>query len=257
MRLVDQVPIGLLFVVMCGLAGLALESGYRLGRWRHRRIADEKESPVGAMVASLLALFAFLLAFTFGMAASRFEARRQTVLEEANAIGTTYLRTQLLPEPQRTASARLLREYVDARVKGVQELRMEEAVQRSQAIHTQLWTQAVQSAEKQPGPITALYIQSLNETIDVHAVRVQTGLQSRIPIIIWFGLFTLAFLSMASVGYLSGLSETRRSPAMMVLVVAFAVVLILIVDLDRPLDGFVRVSQAAMIELQASMKDGN
>ena len=103
--------------------GLALEGGYRLGRWRHDRPAEEKETPVGAMVGSILGLLAFLLAFTFGMAATRFEARRQAVLDEANAIGTTYLRARLLPEPQRTESAKLLREYVDVRISGSRKTR--------------------------------------------------------------------------------------------------------------------------------------
>jgi hypothetical protein len=93
----DVVPLWLLFVAACAFSGLALEGGYRLGRWRHARTKDEKETPVGTMVGSVLALFAFLLAFTFGMAASCFEARRQAVLEESNAIGTTYLRARLLP----------------------------------------------------------------------------------------------------------------------------------------------------------------
>src|SRR6478735_3328306 len=106
---------------MCAFTGLALEGGYRLGRWRHARAEGEKEAPVGAMVGSILALFAFMLAFTFGLAASRFEARRQVVVAEANSIGTTYLRAQLLRnEQQRNESARLLREYVDVRVGGVQ-----------------------------------------------------------------------------------------------------------------------------------------
>src|SRR6478752_7173274 len=113
--LLDTVPLWLLFAVVCVLAGVALEGGYRLGRWRHARTEDEKETPVGAMVGSILALFAFLLAFTFGRAGSRFEARRQAILEEANAIGTTYLRTRLLAEPPRNESARLLRQYVDLR----------------------------------------------------------------------------------------------------------------------------------------------
>jgi hypothetical protein len=249
----DAVPLGLLFVVVCVVAGLALESGYRLGRWRHSLSSEEKESPIGAMVGSILALFAFMLAFTFGMAGGRFESRRAVVLEEANAIGTTYLRTQLLPEPQRSASARLLKEYVDVRLRGVQEGKIEEAIARSEKLHELLWVEAIQAAEKAPGPITGLYIQSLNETIDLHSKRIQVGLHNRIPISIWIGLFTLALLSMASVGYQAGLAATRRSPAMLGLVLAFAGVLFLIADLDRAHDGLLKVSQQAMIDLQRTL----
>jgi len=75
---------------------LAIEGGYRLGKWRHVHAADEKDDPVGAMVGSVLGLLAIMLAFTFHLAATRFDARRHAVLEEANAIGTAYLRARLL-----------------------------------------------------------------------------------------------------------------------------------------------------------------
>src|SRR5438477_2003363 len=95
----DYVPYWALFPLALLFAWVALEGGYRLGRWRHARSEDEKDAPVGAMVAAILGLLAFMLAFTFSLAALRFDARRETVLEEANAIGTTYLRAKLLPEP--------------------------------------------------------------------------------------------------------------------------------------------------------------
>jgi hypothetical protein len=252
----DIVPVWLLFIAVCVFTGLALEGGYRLGRWRHARTAGEKETSVGAIVGSILALFAFMLAFTFGMAASRFEARREVVLEEANAIGTTYLRTRLLHEQQRGASARLLREYVDVRARGVQDGKVQEAIDRSEEIQELLWAEAVKEADSYPGDIAGLYIQSLNEMIDLHAKRVQVGLRSRIPVSIWAGLFTLALLGMASVGYHAGLSETRRSPAMFGLVIAFAGVLYLIADLDRSHEGLLRVGQQAMIDVQRSMNAG-
>ena len=169
----DVVPLWGLFLAMCVLTWLALEGGYRLGRWRHDATSDEKDAPVGAMVAAVLGLLAFMLAFTFSMAASRFESRRQAVLEEANAIGTTYLRARLLPEPQRGEVAKLLREYVDVRVRGIREGKIAEAVARSEELHEQLWSQATAAAEKNPGSImTGLFIQSLNDVIDLHAKRV-------------------------------------------------------------------------------------
>lgn len=252
----DTVPIWLLFVAVCLFTALALEGGYQLGKWRYARATVEKETPVGAMVGSILALFAFMLAFTFGMAGSRFESRREVVLDEANAIGTTYLRTRLLHEPQRSASAKMLREYVDVRVRGVQDGKPQEAIARSEELQELLWVEAIKAVETNPGPITGLYIQSLNEMIDLHAKRVQVGLRSRIPATIWVGLFALALLGMASVGYQAGLSATQRSPAMLGLVLAFASVLFLIADLDRGHEGLLKVSQQAMIDLQRSMNTG-
>ena len=165
-------------------------------------------------MGSILGLLAFFLAFTFGMAGSRFESRRQAVLDEANAIGTTYLRARLLPEPQRTESAKLLREYVDVRISGVQAKQGGHDHHASEELHDKLSAQAAEAADSRPTPITGLYIQSLNRMIDMHATRIQAGLRSRIPTIIWAGLFTLTILSMASVGYQAGLSATRRSLAM-------------------------------------------
>ena len=251
----DYVPIWLFFAVVCALIGLAVEGGYRLGRWRRARTTEEKEGPVGAMVGSVLALLAFMLAFTFGMAASRFEARRQAVLDEANAIGTTYLRTRLLPEPHRGESARLLREYVDVRLRGVRDGKMEEAVVRSGEIHELLWAQATRAAEAKPTPITSTYVQSLNQMIDLHAVRMQVGLRNRIPVTLWVVLFTLALLGMGSVGYQSGLSGTRRSPEMLALVLAFAGVMYLITDLDRPQEGLLVVGQQALTDVQRGMTE--
>ena len=253
----DSLPLGLLFVVVCVLSCLVLEGGYRLGRWRHARSSEEKETPVGAMVAAILALFAFMLAFTFGMAADRFEKRRQTILDESNAIGTTYLRARLLAEPQRAESTRLLREYVDVRIRAASDGKILDAKSRSEQLHELLWAQAVASADKSRDPVTGLYIESLNQMIDMHGVRVHVGLRNRIPVIIWGGLFALAGMSMASVGYQSGLSATRRSPAMGVLVVAFSSVILLIADLDRPMEGLIVVGQEAMIDLQSSMKTGS
>jgi hypothetical protein len=253
----DVVPIWLLFVAVAFFTGLALEGGYRVGRWRRFGSTEEKEAPVGAMVGSILALFAFMLAFTFGMAGSRFEARRGVVLDEANAIGTAYLRTRLLPEPQRSASAKLLREYVDARVQGVRDGKVQEAITRSEELQELLWVEATRAAETYPGPITGLYIQSLNETIDMHSKRIQVGLRNRIPFIIWIGLMVLALLAMSSVGYQSGLAGTRRSPAMVGLILAFAGVFFLIADLDRAHEGLLKVGQEAMVDVQRTMNTAN
>lgn len=250
----DVVPLWGLLLAFGAALWLAMEVGYRIGRWRHARRPDEREQPVGAMVASILGLVALVLGFTFSLAASRFDARRHAVLEEANAIGTTYLRARLLPEPQASESARLLREYVDVRVRGIAEGKIAEAIARSEVSHELLWTQARAAAESQSSIMTGLFIQSLNNVIDLHAKRVLVGIRSRLPVVIWAGLFGLAMLGMSAVGYQAALSATRRSPAMLGLVLAFAVVLFLIADLDRGQEGLLQVNQQALIDLQKTMQ---
>jgi hypothetical protein len=140
------------------------------------------------------------------------------------------------------------------RVRGIEEGKLEQAITRSEELHELLWAQATAAAGKSPTPITGLFIQSLNEMIDLHAKRLFVGLRSRIPFSIWIGVLVLALLGMAAVGYQAGLSETRRSPAMLGLVLAFASVLYLITDLDRGFEGFLTVSQQAMVDLQKSMQ---
>jgi len=133
------------------------------------------------MAGATLGLLAFILAFTFGLAASRFDARRQVMLDEANAIGTTYLRAGMLLEQGKQIRA-LLREYVDARLDTVKSGNVAEGISRSENIQKQVWSEAKTVGTKNPNSIVAgLFVQSLNEMIDLHAKRVQAGVRSRIP----------------------------------------------------------------------------
>jgi hypothetical protein len=192
-----------------------------------------------------------MLAFTFGMAESRFSARKELVLKEANAIGTTYLRSELLPEPDRTEILNLLREYVEVRVKGAQERDvLEQAIVRSEELHDPLWSLAVAIGKEHPDSIVVgLFIQSLNEVIDLHSERVTVGVRNRIPVSIWVTLYAVGILAMLLVGYQAGLSGTQSIMTNLALVVIFAAVMILIVDLDRPGESLFQVSQQSMVEL--------
>jgi len=250
----DILPLWGLFVATMAAVLLSVEAGYRFGKYRLRLGAGEKEGPVGAMVAATLALLAFLLTFTFGMAANRFEARRQAVLEESNAIGTTWLRAGLLAEPHRTEVRKLLREYVEVRIAAVENNRVEPAIARSEAIHAELWSHAAAAADSDSKSIiVGLFIQSLNETIDLHTVRINAGLRSRIPMVIWGGLFAVTALAMLVTGYQEGLASAARTPAILALVLAFSGVIVLIADLDRPHEGLLRVSQQLLMDVQRGM----
>jgi hypothetical protein len=249
----DALPLSGLFLVILLIVLLSVECGYRLGKYRRSRSEEEKEAPVGTMVGATLGLLAFILAFTFGLAAARFDTRRQVLLDEANAIGTTYLRAGILPE-RREEIRGLLREYVDTRLAAVQSGNIAEGIRRSEDIQQEVWAQAVAVGEKNPNSIiVGLFVQSLNEVIDLHAKRVQAGLRSRIPGAIWIGLFAVAVLSLAAMGYQAGLVGTRRSLAIFAVAFTFSVVIELIADLDRPQEGVLRVSQHALLDLQRSM----
>lgn len=249
----DYMPLWLIFVATVLIIMIAVEAGFRVGRYRREHAREEKDSPVGAMVGAILGLLAFMLAFTFGLAASRFDANRALVLSEANAIGTTYLRAGLLPEPHRTEVRNLLRDYVDIRLNRRAGEAVEQAIARSEGVQSCLWAQTEAVARKEATPIVALFIQSLNETIDLQAKRVMAGLRSRVPLQIWAALYLLAIVSMAAVGYYTGLTSARRSLAAPALVLAFSVVMLLNADLERPFAGLLKVSQQSLIDVRRSM----
>jgi hypothetical protein len=174
-------------------------------------------------------------------------------VDDANAIGTTYLRAGLLAEPSRTEVRNLLREYVDVRLELVTPGKVEEAIHKSDELHGRLWSQAVAVGEKSPGSIVVgLFIGSLNEVIDLHVKRVNQGLRNRVPGTIWAALYFIAIVALGAMGYHAGLTGTRRSLAVFALVLTFTAVMVLIADLDRPLDGLLRVNPQAMIDLRNS-----
>jgi len=250
----DALPLWAIFVITLVAIILANECGYRLGRVRGARSDRESDAPVGGMVGAELGLLAFLLAFTFGIAASRFDTRRQILLDEANAIGTAYLRAEMLPDPHGAEVRRLLREYTDVRIAAVQGASVDEAIRRSEELHGRLWAEAVAAASSDPRSIPiGLFVQALNEVIDLHAKRVTASLRSRIPTPVWLVLFGVAILSFLAMGYPAGLIRTSRSPEILVVALTFATVMWLVVDLDRPGQGWLRVGQQAMLDLRSTM----
>jgi len=254
---IDVVPLWAVFVGSVVSIIVAVELGYRLGRWRHRRAEHETEGAVGGMVAAELGLLAFMLAITFSLAANRFDDRRTIVLDESNAIGTCYLRAAMLPPDHRDAVRQSLREYVDVRLNAMNNGSLQEAIGRSEAIHNVLWTHATAAAEKDPHSVqVGLFVQSLNDVIDLHAKRLQAGLRSRLPFTIWVALFAISGLSFTAMGYHEGLSGKCRSPAIIAVVLGFAIVIWLVADLERPHQGMLRVSQQPMVDLQKSMETG-
>jgi len=251
----DMLPLWTFFVGTLLLAVAAVEGGLRLGRYRRRMSGMEKEQTVGPIVGATMGLLAFMLAFTFGLAATRFDARRKTVVDEANAVGTTYLRAGLLDDAPRSEVRTLLRSYVDGRLRVLETGDIDALLAESSDIHGRLWAQAENVGRGDPRSITVgLFIESLNEMIDLHSSRILIALQSRVPIVLWLILYLTALLSMLEIGYQAGLSDSRRSPATFAMIICFSLVLLLIADLDRPREGFVRVNQSAFLDLQQAWR---
>src|SRR6266480_5557471 len=160
--LLDALPLWGVFIAILFVVLISVECGYRLGKYRRSRHEQEKQAPVGTMVGATLGLLAFILAFTFGLAAARFDTRRQVLLDEANAIGTTYLRAGMLPEQGEKIRA-LLRDYVGVRLNAVRPGNAAEGIRQLENIQQKQWAQAETVGQKNPNSIVAgLFVQSLN-----------------------------------------------------------------------------------------------
>ena len=247
---VDELPIWAFFLAFVVIALVVFQAGYLVGRWWQARTPDEKEGLTGMLVGSILGMLAFLLAVTMGMSSDRFDTRRAIVLTEANTIGTTYLRAGYLPEPQSTESRDLLREYAALRVVTSDTAQVEANVARSVEIHRELWALAEGLAIATPeSEVLGLYITSLNELIDIHTTRFVAGVYARVPETILYLLVLGALLAIGSVGYNAGLTRHRSLLSAVLLVLALGAVVTLIVDLDRPREGIIRVNQQALVDL--------
>jgi hypothetical protein len=249
----DIVPLWALMIGIMLVVLLSVEGGYRVGRARERGV-HETETPVGEMVASTLGLLAFILGFTFGLAATRFDAKRQLLVDEANAIGTTYLRAEMLPE-RRDEIRALLREYADVRIEAINPGKLAESIRRSEDLQNRLWGLAVPIAVQNPNSIiVGLFVQSLNDVIDLHTKRLTAAVRNRIPFAIWAALYGISVFSFAAMGYHSGLTGTTRSLVVIAVAFTFSVVIVLIAYLDRSQEGVLKVSPQALIDLRQSMQ---
>jgi len=254
----EQVPLWGIFGLTVAIVLLSIWFGRFLGNRRRSRPDHEDESSLGTIIGATLGLLAFMLAFTFGIAAERVQIKKQLLLDEINAIGTTFLRAGLLQEPHRSEVSSLLRQYVDIRANLAKESilqqtkKLQEALSRSEALQNQMWSHAEALAQAdRSSEIDALFIGSLNEMIDLHNSRL-TVMQYHIPTPIWYALYFITILSMVMVGYQAGLSG-KSSKVSLVLALTFSVVILLIADLDRA-TGSLRVSQQPMLELQKKLQ---
>lgn len=254
--LFGSLSIAVIFVAILLLILASCEAGYRFGKRARTDQDAEAPSSIGAMVGGLLGMLGFVLAFTFSMAATQHELRKQNVIDEANSIGTAYLRTDLIDKQYGKEVKRLLREYVDVRLQAASGRDLDAALARSSEIQNFVWAQVSSAAVANPNTNTALMIQSVNDVIDLHEKRLTGALHNRIPDSVWIALIAITILTMATMGVLVGFTGKRRQAEVVALSLAFAVLVTLVVDLDRPQSGLITVGQQSMVNLQSSMERG-
>jgi hypothetical protein len=241
------------FVVILGATGL----GVFLGR-RVRHLSESLKEPFGVLQGALLGVVGLLLAFGLSLAVSRYEDRRANVVNEANAIGTTYLRAQTLAEPVRSRSLTLLVAYTRAalhlsdRVPG--SAGADDARAREQRIERRLWRLAGEALASAPtASAPRLYVETLNEMIDGETVRV-AALSNRVPT----AVLVLEVLGSAlALGLLAAyLAIVGRGVLAVTLASALVAFLLLVTaDLDRPTRGMIQVPDTAMTNQLSSMTE--
>ena len=253
--MIDLYVYSLLTIFLVGLAAIfaVSELGWHLGK----RNEGGGGANISTLESAMLGLLALIIGFTFAMALSRFEARREAVLNEANAIGTTALRARLLPDPHRAETIKLLREYIQLRLDVIQSgqslAELTATVHRSSEIQEALWLQVRSLIVKDSGMVpTGLFIQALNEMIDDQAKRL-AALRNRVPKVVVLGLFGLAAVVGGFAGYASGRDRKRTRLPIYIMGFLVTTVILLILDLDRPSSGFITNNQQSMVDTAASI----
>ena len=248
----------LIAVALLGVMALGAELGYRRGR-RGRQTSDEPtRTQIISIQAATLGLLALLLGFTFAMALSRFEYRRQMVVQESNAIGGAVLRARFLPTSRDEEVNALFRRYVQVRLESVLRTaqgssdreRLDLEVGR---IQRHLWRVASECAHADPGSIPlGLFVQAVNDVIDNKTKR-DIAVANHVPESVVLLLVALSILAAMVLGYGNGLAGGRIVSLTAAYCVVVVLVIVLIIDLDRPQQGLVRSSQQSMIQLQETL----
>ncbi len=256
-----NIPAVIVFLVTVILVVLSIELGYKMGVVARRRSVKEKALPVPTIAGSILSMLGFILALTFGIVANRYDAKKTLVREEANAIGTAWLRSQLLPDGERMSASKLYKDYLDIRLHGgtvIDDEALPKLLMQTTQIHRALWEMALVNAKRDlNSDAGALYFESVNKVIDIHTLRVAKGLQARLPWAIWIVFYALLMLGMLSIGHEIAMANAERRWAVIVLSLSFSLVIILIVLMDRSQSKLIPVSQQPLIDLRASMEEGH
>ena len=213
--------------------------------------------PFAALQAALLGVVGLILAFGLALAVGRYETRRAAVVEDANRIGTTYLRAQTLSEPVRTQSLDLLRRYTDTSIRLSESVPSSDEARRAQAdgevLQRELWRLAGKALDGAPtASAPRLYVETLNQMIDQQTVRV-AALNNRVP----GAVLALEVIGAAiALGLLAFyLALVGRGVVMVVLAAALVSGLLLVTfDLDRPTRGVIKVPDTPLKDLRASMR---
>jgi len=249
----------LICLVFMAVLLVAEELGFRVKGWAKPGSDSVEKADIALILGAVLTLLALLLGFTYAMSEGRYETRRQLVVEEANAIGTTYLRAKALPEPRSSQIQELLRQYTALRVEIASMTNdtpenIREVDNRTKQLQSLIWSHAAALARESPNPVVSVFLQTLNEMIDLHGKRM-AAFRNRVPFSIYLVLFVVSAITLWLVGYYFGTCRQRMRILTTMLVLLVASVMWLLMDLDQPVRGAIRASQQSLIDLHQDLSN--
>jgi hypothetical protein len=230
---------------------VALEAGFRAGRSATGGTDAGTSAQVGAIQGAMLGLLGLLLAFSFGAAGARFLERQDLILQEANAIGTAYLRADLLEQPHRSELRAALKRYTEHRIDLSATIRMgvaSGAAAEIERLHAQIWGAAMAGVAARPASMLAV-LQPVNQVIDLHATRLAAA-RKHLPRLVMGLLIACSALAIGVIGYGCGIGGGRRAPLTVSLAILIGAALWITVDLDHSRAGLIRLSDAPLEALK-------
>lgn len=214
-----------------------------IGGWFRERQGDLKEDSYddfAFVLSAALTLLGLIIAFTFSMAVNRYDQRKNYEEQEANAIGTEFVRADLLPAADAATVRSLLKSYLDQRLRHY-ESRNEEQVRqidaRTARLQTEMWSAVAAPAATQPTPVASLVVAGMNDVLNSQGYT-EAAWQNRIPIPVWILLITISIFCNLMIGYRA---HGRSAFLFLVLPIALSITIFLIADIDSPRGGVIRV----------------
>lgn len=230
---------------------LAIEVGYRMGRWavtKHLAQSDDT-SRISTLTAAMLGLLAFTLSLSISFGQNRYEARRSLVVSEANAIGTAWLRAKLIDGDESSTILANIEDYARARLAFTMAASEADAliqVARTNVLQNDIWLAVQAVAHRSPNPVTTALVNALNDMFDMAAAQ-RFAYQSGVPPELVLALFFAALLTIGALGYQFGVAGKRQEILSLLLLMMWSGGILLIVDLSKPRAGEIRVEAEPLV----------
>jgi hypothetical protein len=244
-----------LFFFVVSLMLMSLSAWFGVTRLRRSKpIDDDARDDFGVVQSATLTLLALVIGFSLSMAVGRYDQRKNYEEEEANAIGTEYLRANLLPDSEAVAVRALLAKYLEQRILFYQvtdSQRLAQIDSTTTDLENQMWVELKNAAAAQPNPVTALAVAGMNDVINTQGYT-QAAWWNRIPLAAWLLMVLIGMLCNLLVGY-GARSKTPRKRFLLIMPLVVSVSVMLIADIDSPRSGIIRVAPQNLLSTAQSM----